>query len=269
MGDGPRFDRPPVRATTLTVFVEPIENFDLTMIVALHQRWSEKFPAQAQSYPRRRPDELPEVELMGFPSGWPLPAMEQVDNSLSRKISYQHDQISLQWKFDSEAADTAYPGFVALSRALSQVFDYFIEVVERLGDKPLRVQGCRCVYVNRLDGIEGADWLAGYVSDWQGDKGGGRLGSAEYLGLRVKTITENGELGTRRISMTELDAGSEMDPTRLDIDAVSIPLPDSNLTNMPPAEAASAMLGDAHATLIATFQESANDDMRAKWGFRQ
>gem|GEM_PF-2959469 len=253
----------------MTVFVEPIENFDLTMIAPLHQRWSEKFPALAQAFPRRRPEGLPELDPLSFSSGWPLPAVEQVDNSLSRSISYQQDQISLKWRFDPEAADTTYPGFATLSGELSSVFGYFIEVVARLGDKPLRIQGCRCLYVNQLNDIGGIEWLAGYISDWQSRKVGSYLDDAEYVGLRVKKTSENQDLGTRRIAMSELDSGEEFGTTRLDIDVVSIPLPKSKLAEVPPGEAAREMLNDAHATLIATFQDSANDEMRARWGFRQ
>ncbi|OBH01248.1 hypothetical protein A5696_13880 [Mycobacterium sp. E2699] len=195
--------------------------------------------------------------------------MEQVDNSLSRTLSYQRDQISLEWKFDSEAAVTMYPGFTSLSAELNAVFAYFLEVVERLGDKTLRIQGARCAYVNVLDSIEGVDWIAGYISGWQGPALGSRGGDAEYLGLRVKNASDNTDLGTRRITMLELDSGQEVGRTHLEIDVLSLPLPESSLSDLPPAEAASAMLEDAHATLIATFEDNADDEMRAKWGVRQ
>jgi uncharacterized protein (TIGR04255 family) len=263
------YDRPPVRATTLTVYVEPIENFDLSMIFPLYQRWSEKFPASSQSFPRQRPEGVPEVDRLSLASGWPLPAMEQVDNSLSRAVSYQNDQISLRWTFDPEAADTTYPGFDTLSAELNSVFGYFAEIVERLGDKPLKIQGCRCLYVNHLKDIAGVDWLAGYVSDWNNQKVGNRLDDADYVGLRVKQSSENRELGTRVLAMTELDSGEEYGSTRLDIDVVSALLPESNLLEIPPAEAARAMLDDAHARVIETFQVSASNQMRTDWGYRE
>jgi hypothetical protein len=253
----------------LTIYVEPIDNFDLAMVAPLHQRWSEKFPALGQAFPRRRPDELPDVDIVGFANGWPTPAVEQVDTSLSRTLSYQRDQISLEWKFDSEAADTTYPGFASLSAELSSVFAYFLEVVERLGDKTLRIQGARCAYMNLLDGIEGVDWMAGYISGWQGSALGSQLGDAEYFGLRVKKTSENPDLATSRIAMSELDSGQEVGGTLLRIDVVSVPQSESSLSDLPPAEAARAMLEDAHAALIATFEDSADDGMRAKWGVRQ
>lgn len=269
MDGSPRYDRPPVRATTLTIYVEPIDNFDLAMVAPLHQRWSEKFPALGQGLPRRRPEELPEVEIIGFASGWPLPAVEQVDNSLSRTLSYQRDQISLEWKFDSEAAVTAYPGFASLSAELTAVFAYFVEVIERLGDKNLQIQGARCAYINLLDGVEGVDWIAGYLSGWQGLAVGNRLGEVDYLGLRVKKVSENPDLASRTIAMTELDSGQEVGKTHLGIDVVSVLLPESTLRDLSPTEAARAMLEDAHATLITLFEENANDEMRAKWEVRQ
>ena len=268
MEGSPRYDHPPVRSTTLTVFVEPIENFDLAIILPLQQRWSERFPALAQSYPRRRPPELPSVDALGS-SGWPLPAVEQVDRSLSRTISYQHDQISLEWTFDLEAVDSAYPGFAVLSAELSLNFAYFVEVVQRLGDKPLKVQGCRCMYENRFDGVEGEDWIAGYISDWQNLSATKRMGGAEYVGFRLKEASENSALGTLRTVRSELDAGPEVGTTRFDIDVVSVALPESAFGKDSPADAARLLLEDAHELLIDTFAHSASDAMRAKWGVRQ
>src|SRR4051794_21713554 len=128
MGGTRQYERPPVRRTTLTVFIEPVENFDLEMITRLHRRWSERFPAVKQSFPRPRPDELPDATPFGSATGWfPLPAVIQVSSSLSRTISYQFDQISLSWHFDPEAADTTYPGFEVLSRELHSNFEYFAD----------------------------------------------------------------------------------------------------------------------------------------------
>lgn len=264
----PRYDHPPVQRTTLSVYVEPIENFDLTMILPLQQRWSEKYPALTQTYPSRRPTELPPAEPLG--GGWPLPAVEQLDSSLSRVLAYQHDQLSLEWTFDLEAADSAYPGFDVLSAELSSAFSYFVEVVQRFGDKPLKVQGGRCFYENRLETAP-EDWLAGYVAEWQSaPKATARLAEAEYVGFRLREVSENTALGTSRTVRTELDSGRGYGRTGLDIDVISVASSDSAVVvDNSPLEAVRLLLEDAHSLLIDTFAKSADDDMREKWGYRR
>lgn len=269
MPDGsPSYDRPPVTRTTLSVYVEPIENFDLSMILPLQKRWSEKFPALAQAYPSRRPAELPEASSFG--GSWPLPAVEQLDGSLSRTLRYQHDQLSLEWVFDLEAADSAYPGFDVLSAELSTAFTYFVEVVQRFGDKPLTVQGCRCFYENRLD-VTAEDWLVGFLASWRtASDATARFDDAAYVGFRLREHSENSVLGTTRIARSELDAGRALGATGLDIDVLSVGLPDSPvIVENSPSEAARLLLDDAHSLLIDTFAKSASDEMRAKWGMRQ
>ncbi|OPX05950.1 TIGR04255 family protein [Mycobacterium sp. AT1] len=262
---GPRYERPPVRGTTLTVFFEPVENFDLSIINKLVQRWAERFPALQQSPPSPRPSGLPSVNFFSG-AGWPLPSVEQVASSLSRSISYQHDQFSLAWSFDPEAPDSSYPGFENLSVELSTYFQHFADVIERLGDTPLKVQGCRCFYVNRFEDIEGVDWLANALSGWEGVAAKERYSRADYIGFRLRKTTENPVLGTRRTALSELDSGADTPTTQLDIDVVSLPLPQSKINTMGPTEAARILLNDAHTVLIETFQTSADNAMRASWG---
>jgi len=265
---GYRYERPPVRNTTLTVFYEPVDNFDLSIITRLVHRWSERFPALQQSLPSPRPSALPPVSLFGG-AGWPLPAVEQVASSLSRSISYQQGQFALAWSFDPEAPDSSYPGFATLSKELSTYFEHFAEVIEQLGDTPLRVQGCRCQYSNIFEDLDGVDWLANALSGWQGETAKERYSSADYLGFRLKESTDNPLLGTRRTAMSELDSGTESPTTQLDIDVVSVPLADSKINTMSPAEGARILLEDAHTVLIETFQKSADDTMRVTWGVKQ
>ncbi|MDV3125726.1 hypothetical protein M1247_12435 [Mycobacterium sp. 21AC1] len=267
MDGSPRYERPPVRSTSLTVFVEPIENFDVSMIGQLQQRWSERFPALAQTAPRRRPTPLPEVDIFG--SGWPLPGVEQVSSSLCRTIAYQHDQIALDWTFDAEAPDTSYPGFEVLAGELNSYFDFFADLVERWGDRPLKVQGCRCQYGNLLDDIAGADWIANYLSDWHGVGSTRRFDDAGYLGFRLRREKKNEELGANTTTRVDIDSGRDVGATQLDIDTLSIPLPDSPLSEKDPKEVAQLLLTDAHQRLIEAFEESSNDAMRTTWGVRQ
>lgn len=266
LGDSPKYDRPPVRRITLTVYIEPLENFDLQMVGQLQQRWSERFPAMSQSFPLSRPDELPRTSPLS--AQWPMPAVTQVASSLSRSISYQFDQISLSWIFDSEAADTTYPGYEALSKELDATFKYFAEVVERLGDTPLRVQASRCSYENVFDDIEGVDWLVGYISNWSERSAQQRLDGAEYVGFRFRKNTENDQLNTSRTVSTQLDAGEIFGITMLDIDVLSMPKPDSELVAEDPAVAARKLLEDAHNVLISTFESLASEELRTAWGKR-
>lgn len=260
------YGRPPVTSATLTVFIEPVENFDLSMVTRLHTRWSERFPGLQQTFPRTRPDELPSVTPFESAAGWfPLPCVIQFSSSLSRAISFQYDQISLTWNFDVDAADSTYPGYEALSKELHTTFEYFAEVVAQMADKPLKVQGCRVEYENKIDSIDGVDWITGYLSNWEATARN-RLEDAEYVGFRSRNSVENNSLGTRTTVRVQLGSGSDYEDTDLDIDVVSVPLEESPIAEGKPTDQARRLLDDAHDLEISTFEMYVNDKMRTHWG---
>jgi hypothetical protein len=197
-----------------------------------------------------------------------MPAVVQVASSLSRTISYQFDQISLSWNFDSEAADMTYPGFDVLSKELDSTFGYFAEVVEKMADTPLKVQGCACNYENVLDNVNGADWIVGYLSNWEEKSARNRLTGQGYVGFRYSGTSDNEDLNTHRVVSAQLDSGRDVGMTTLGIAVTSTPQTTSLLLEAPPRQAAKQLLDDAHDILISTFETLANDVMRTAWGKR-
>jgi len=267
MGGTRKYERPPVRRTVLTVYFDPVENFDLEMITRLHSRWSERYPASQQSFPETRPDELPTASpFRAAFGGFPAPAVLQISRSLSRTISYQYDQISFSWQFDPEAPDNTYPGFEALSKELHSNFEFFADVVEKFADKPLKVQGGQCYYDNELANTEGVDWISGYLSNWTGTVARNRLEGAEYVGFRWRNESDNERLGTHRVTKVQLDSGTDWEETEIDINVLSLPLEGSQIEGKPPTEQARLLLDDAHDLEISTFEKLINDELRASWG---
>lgn len=267
MGGRRDYDRPPVKTATLTVYVEPVENFDLAFVTRLYTRWSERFPGLQQTFPRPRPDELPSVSPFQSAPGWfPLPSVTLFSSSLSRAISFQFDQVSLSWHFDTDAADSSYPGYRTLSKELHTNFEYFAETVEQLSDKPLKVQGCQVEYENQLDTVDSVDWIVGYLSDWK-TAATNRLEGAEYIGFRWRNGFEvNDENGTRRTAHIQLGSGADYESADLDIYALSLPIEGSTTDAEAPTELARRLLDDAHDLENSTFEMFINDEMRAHWG---
>jgi uncharacterized protein (TIGR04255 family) len=266
MSDRPsaQFDHPPVRRTRLTVFFEPLDNFDIDLIAPLQERWSERYSGRSQTAPRVRPTGLPEVDPFG--SGWPMPAIVQTSPSLSRKISYQFDQVTFSWTFDPEAAVSSYPGFEALSAELRKRFAEFVEIVEAKADSALVVQGCQCVYNNAVEEVALVDWVADHLDGWSGRTASTRFDEAEYVGFRVRQSDHDDTLGVDRAVSSQLDyvAGEGVS---LEIDVVAVPGTNS-LIPAKPQDAAAQLMEAAHELLIETFLGSISPSMKKSWGAR-
>lgn len=261
---GTNFDHPPVQTTVLTVFFEPITLFDLTFIMPLQQRWAERYPELKQKAPRGRPYALPDVEVGELGSTWPFPAVEQQNREMGRKISYQADQISLTWQLEKEAIDPGYPGFNALFNEFRAVLREFVERVEAMA-KPIVVQGARCNYENYFEHIDGIDYIAQYLSDFNGVNAVRRMTDTEYVGFRFNKESIDSPAGSAISVGVQLDVTKDRLPT-LDIDVTAVPIRNSPIDGGDAQAAAVQLIDDAHNALIDTFMESVSADMQRTWG---
>ncbi|SDE64961.1 TIGR04255 family protein [Mycolicibacterium neoaurum] len=269
MSDGgrPSFDDPPVQATLLTVYFEPITQFDLTFILPLQQLWAEAYPALNQTPPRNRPPSMPEVDITSLGTNWPMPGTEQGDIASGRTLSYQADQISLSWGADSDLPDLKYPGFEAIFSELTSRFDEFVEQVESMAE-PVVVHGVRCAYENYLEDIPGVDYIAQYLSGFAGGVASNRrMDQSRYVGFRFNKDPDVSDDGSEINVAVQLDSrrGSV---TTLDIEVYATPAHNSPIDGGDPREAASQLMRDAHVALIDTFLESTSHDMQQSWGKR-
>lgn len=264
-GGRPNFDDPPVQATVLTVFFEPITQFDLTFILPLQARWAESYPALNQTPPRNRPPSMPDVDMMSLGSNWPLPGTEQGDIASGRTLSYQADQISLSWHADPDLSDLKYPGFQSIFAELTRRFDEFLEQVESMAE-PVVVHGVRCAYENYLENVPGVDYIAQYLSDFAaGVSANRRMDSSRYVGFRFNKEPVKSSDGSEINVAVQMDSRKDM-ITTLDIEVFATPAPNSPLDGGEPREAASQLINDAHIALIDTFLESTSIDMQQAWG---
>jgi uncharacterized protein (TIGR04255 family) len=268
MSDGgrPSFDDPPVQATVLTVYFEPITQFDLTFILPLQQRWAKSYPALNQTPPRNRPPSMPDVDITSLGTNWPMPGTEQGDITSGRTLSYQADQISLSWAADSDLPDLKYPGFQTIFAELTLRFDEFLEQVESMAE-PVVVHGVRCAYENYLEDTPGVDYIAQYLSGFAGISANRRMDHSRYVGFRFNKDPEESLDGSEINVAVQLDSRRDS-VTTLDIEVFATPARNSPLDGGEPRETAPQLMRDAHVALIDTFLESTSIDMQRAWGKR-
>jgi uncharacterized protein (TIGR04255 family) len=251
------YNRPPVRVTVFTVFFQPFD-LDLSVVTDLRNEWAGSYPGFKQVSPlSRRSDLLPTSDL--FTLRWPMPAAQMADSSLSRTLAFQFDQFSLKWKFDTDAEQSAYPGYATLADELVDRFTEFVRIVDAASDSTITVEGCQCFYTNTLDGIGGRKWLTSFLSV---DGTAGLLDDAEHFGFRI--YREDELDGLRRSVSLQMDAGRQQRP-EVDIAAVATPAEDSANTNTEPRELARRLLDAAHNLENQTFESSFSETMKKDW----
>lgn len=254
---GLEYNRPPVRVTVFTVFCQPFD-LDLGVITDLRNEWAGRYPGFKQVAPMgRRSELLPSSDLFGL--RWPMPAAQMVDSSLSRTLSFQFDQFSLRWTFDTDAEQSTYPGYTTLADELFDRFSEFVGVVDAASDSAVAVEGCQCFYTNTLDGIGGREWLTSFLSV---DGTAGLLDDAEHFGFRIHR--EDALEGFRRSVSVQMDAGRQQAP-EVDISAVAVPAEDAETASSEPKELARRLLDAAHSLQNQTFESSFSETMKKNW----
>ena len=257
------FDQPPVQATALTAYFEPIREFDLSFVIPLQKRWAERYSSLRQTGPRIRPSHAPPVDL-SLGDSWPFPGVVQRSDELGRSLAYQQDQIGLSWQRDPAAADSEYPGYERLSAEFFSRFDEFADHTETAAT-PLVVQAVRVTYSNDLEDLSGMDWIAKYLNNFGPVKAARRLADDEYVGFRYNRPPIDLGNGSSFVAMLQLDAPG-IGSTDLDID-VTVYLNDGvERPESDPKDIVRQLMTDAHSALVDTFLSSTDDEMQKAWG---
>lgn len=268
-GENARYATPPVRKTAFTVYFEPI-SIDVRMIGALQDKWATTYQVTRQMPPSSRPAELPHTDLFG--QSWPMPQVRMATNSLTRAISYQFDQVSISWSFESDSSEAnQYPGFKALSSELHERFVEFLEVVNEKSDENVVVQGCQCFYSNSLADVGALNWLLGFMSGWNptvSAEADERLGS-DYFGFRYHREKPAGPQGIKTDVWVQLDEGEHL-KTELDIRATArAEDAEASVQKLSAEKAAVRLLDLAHAYENEIFESSFPKALKEKWGAKK
>lgn len=263
----PQYDEPPVRSVVLTVYYAPMYDFGLPLALELAKLWAGRYPAITQEPLRPRPPELPSISPFDG-STWPFPRIVQTDNTLSRSISYQFDQISLRWTFDGGKQANRYPGFDDLFIELQTVYKQFAELSNKLSESNISVQACGCEYVNNFDDIAPEAWIAGYVSSWK-------------VSIPTNSVTSSDEkvfcrfTGALTDDTADIEKKYSLQVSRkkgggalVRIRASASSTDQKTQTEHSNSKSVKALMARAHDLLIDTFEKASDGAMKKKWGKR-
>lgn len=259
-----QYRRPPVRNTELRVYIEPIDDFDINLVLALISDWGKEYPVLRQGQLKNRPRQLPVVPPP-FISGewWAMSSVEQTDESLQRVLAFQFDQISLSWSFDEERPEGQYPGFEKLSRELNEKVSRFAEAIEEIGSS-FEVVACECVYTNILEDVRGPDWIAGYLTGWNNTASVAEMpADTKYLGVNFRF--GNTDKDTSTTAYVRLKDNRRSQEAELTIRVLAKPLEDGVQLG-PELEGAKHLMQAAHRELITNFERCASASMKENWG---
>lgn len=259
-GDDKQYAQPPVRTTVFSVFFTPID-LDLAVITELRNKWVEAYPGFTQAAPKQRRSKLLQPTDILLSKTWPMPAAQMADSSLSRTLSFQSDQFSLTWKFDSDEGGSRYPGYAALVAELIDRFAEFVAVVDSSSDSTVTVEGCRCFYTNTLEGVGGPRWLAWLLAGQ--DSTDYPLDDALHFGFRV--YCEDEVEGIKRGVSTQMDAGRRYPSSEVDISATAVPAEGADGLPTDATERARRLMDAAHDLENQTFRSSFSETMKKQW----
>ncbi|RRQ29227.1 hypothetical protein DK926_04925 [Rhodococcus sp. Eu-32] len=266
--NNPQYDEPPVRSVVLTVYYAPISDLGLPLALELSKLWMGSYPAVSQETLRPRPPELPATSPFEGDS-WPFPRIVQTDSTLSRAISYQFDQISLRWTFDGGVQANKYPGFEELFLELTNVYNDFLQVVNKISESHVIVQGCGCEYSNSFDATPPENWAVGFMTGWSS----GIPDKSVVTGQNEVFIRFSGES-----AVDDVDKTYSVQASRGKTHGSSIRIrataryrsadgSDSTATeSVNEFAAVSVLMNSAHDLLIEKFESASSDSMKEEWG---
>ncbi|MFD6199510.1 TIGR04255 family protein [Mycobacteriaceae bacterium NPDC060252] len=258
MGDR-QYGRPPVRAAVFTVYFHPF-NLDLAVITELRNKWAADYPGFKQAIPVNRSGKmLPPSDILST-SAWPAPAVQLADNSLSRTLAFQFDQLSLTWKFDTSGESSRYPGYSALVDELIVRFSEFISVVDSASGDSVIVQGCRCYYMNSLDGIGAQNWLTSFLTGQPG--AASSLDAARNYGFRL--YRDDAVEKVKRSVLVQMSAVGK-NHSHVDISVLAVPSETVNDPADDPPQLARQLMDAAHDLENQTFESSFSETMKKEW----
>jgi uncharacterized protein (TIGR04255 family) len=160
-----RFEEPPVREVSLTVFFEPIATLQALNLAALRMDWSSDYPKVSEVPPR--PPLRTEGrfrEYLGSNSFWPMPLTAFANERGNQTIELQNDRFGIVWRFDR--SPKAYPGYDHLSNELLVRFVEFRSALTVSIDHDPVPVAASISYSNHIEGYDAATFALGVLTGW-------------------------------------------------------------------------------------------------------
>jgi hypothetical protein len=254
-----RFERPPVRKVTLTVYFELSTPLQVMHLSPLRQLWRSEFPETQELAPLAPlGGRHSEVEYVSPDSPWLFPQLVFSDSGSERQITIQSDRFSLTWAFQAKAADQPspgfYPGYEELRKDLESRLGLFTKIAMAEADARFEYSAIECRYENQIEGYSGSELAVGVLTGWAERSSAVALIPLNYAGMRLHQCAseENQE------SAVLVGVDSEIDNLATMFIEVT--------KKVDEAQAPLEALDIAHDVLISTFLQTSSASQRENWG---
>jgi uncharacterized protein (TIGR04255 family) len=142
-----RFDHPPVRSVSLTVYFEAVQGMLITSTGSIVEAIKSDFPIVVERFAELpwvlEDDEDADFEVPDLP----FPYLS-FDNGSGHSVHFQDDRFRIQWAFTD---GHGYPGFNVLREQLSEHFTLFEKQVQVLTGQSPRISHVQVRYDNPVD----------------------------------------------------------------------------------------------------------------------
>ncbi|BDZ56604.1 hypothetical protein [Barrientosiimonas endolithica] len=207
----------------------------------------EAFPVVEEAAPDFEDINISGEDLAG--AAWPLPSTKFVNSDGTQSIILQEGRLDLSW----EKADAPYPGFESLSKTLLGKFNELEKAMEDAGIS-IRPTASRCLYVNEIADITGAQLATGVLTDWSSEPRQD-LPSKGYVGVRIHACANPANHRCSSYVMVDGDMGQSPNLTL----SVKRRLEDTEHSPL-------GGLHEAHNELLDLFMTFTSDNQQADWG---
>lgn len=247
------FDRPPVKQVFLRLNFKTDGHIQGSHVAPLRRLWESEYPVVNEETPTPSMDELAGgAAILPVGAKWPLPYTTFSSTDRDETISFQGDTFELGWTF---AADEArpYPGFNRLFASLSAKYKEFTNLLEESGIVAT-ITTARCIYVNKIEGMNAAELAVGLLTDWSATVGS-NLPKVGYAGCRIHACADPAAHGCS----SEVGADGDMEEQDSEL-TISVVRKADGVDNQLDA------LRDAHEELDDLFVRFTPASLHDKWG---
>lgn len=250
-----RFERPPVREVSLTLYFDVIESLRVGHLAPLRQAWRSMYPRVDETVPR--PDwaagEVGILESLTENSPWPFPSVWFGSEDSDSSVRLQHDRFILTWRFSSDdASDASYPGYDELKPELMMRFDEFGQCLSEEIGESVQVRRIELRYNNEFYDVRSSD-LIRIIAAGPNAASEGILDGADYSGMRVHycASSENSDCSV----LVGVDSSEQSEGARLFIE-VSSDVADADIWTV---------TDTIHDVVLEQFMKLTTEAMRANW----
>ncbi|QKW11802.1 TIGR04255 family protein [Verrucosispora sp. NA02020] len=255
-----RFEEPPVREVSLTVFFERVATLQSLNLAQLRVDWKDAYP-KVSEVPPRPPlrGDTPMHQYLGGNSFWPMPLTAFTNARGDQTIELQNDRFGIVWRFHQ--GPKTYPGYDELSTELLLRFEDFRRAISNSLAQELNPTDSYVSYTNLIEGVLPESLAVGILTNWQTSLA--RLDPPELAGLRLHYCSPELEEDVALTIM--VDPSFDRDRDR-DDPCASLELEGS--ISLDDSLAIDQSLAIAHDAVVKKFLELTSNDMKTKWGLR-